>query len=106
LDSEEQAGGIAESIALSACIDVAKERKRLDIAALVHPIACYLHVALTNCLALDIIKVNSLVLGVVLDDFENEEAVDDIWASISGIEPQGSCRRTLYPYRALKIPDQ
>ena len=61
---------------------VAKSAKRRSIAILVHFIVGHTHVTLTNCLTLDVTKVNGFLLWIILDDFNDREPVNRNKASI------------------------
>jgi hypothetical protein len=56
-------------------IDIAKEWECFDLPVLVHSIVGHVYISLTNCLTLDTTKVDSLLHGIILDDFDEGEAV-------------------------------
>ena len=56
-------------------IDVAEERKGLDISVLMHCIVRHIHVPLRNSLSLDATEMNGLLVGIILDKFDDGEAV-------------------------------
>ena len=85
LRGEEKTRRVAECVALSANIDVAEERERLDFAVLVHRILSHVHIALADSLALDTAEMDSLLFGVIFHDFDDGEAVDCSEMSIGGV---------------------
>jgi hypothetical protein len=71
LCSEEKTCGMAEGVLGRSNIDIAKERESLDVGVLVHGVVGHIHVLLADCLTFDASKMNSLLLGVVFDDFND-----------------------------------
>ena len=84
---------MAESIFVHPDINISEERKGLDMAVLVHGIVGCMHVMLTDSWSLDTTKVDCLLLGVVLDDFEDREAVDSTEMLVDAIPNSASGRR-------------
>ena len=74
-------------------VDVREERQRLHIPILVHRIVAHIHVPLPDRLALDTAEVNRLLLGVVLDDVDDGEAVDGKQMRVGAIPDCASGRR-------------
>jgi hypothetical protein len=50
--------------------DICKKRETLDVTVLIHRVLGHLHIALTDCLALDTAKVGGLFLGAFTDTIE------------------------------------
>ena len=92
LRREKEAIGVAEGVALGANVDIAEERKRLDVAVLVHRVVGHVHVTLANGLTLDTTEVDGLLLRVVLDDLDDGEAVHSSQVSIGGLPDRASGR--------------
>jgi hypothetical protein len=66
LSGKQQAGWMAEGVQRGMDVDVGGP----DISVLVEGVVRHCHVALSNCLSLDSSKMNSLGLGIILDDVD------------------------------------
>lgn len=71
LCSKQKTRGVGECVALRTDVDVAEEGEGLDVPVLVHRIVRHIHVSFTDCLSLDSAKVNGLLLGIVLHNFND-----------------------------------
>jgi hypothetical protein len=59
---------MCESVLKRADADICEKRETLDTTILIRRVLGHLHIALTDCLALDTAEVGGLSLGVFTDD--------------------------------------
>lgn len=71
LSGEKKSSRMRESVLKSADVDICEKRETLDVTVLICRVIGHLHIALTDCLALDTDKVDGLFLGVFTDDLHN-----------------------------------
>lgn len=64
----------AENVRGDTNVHVGEEGVSFDVAVLVHHVVGLVHAEFRNCLFLDNIEVDGLILGVILDDLEDGEA--------------------------------
>jgi hypothetical protein len=64
-----------ESVMKCADSNICEKRETLDVTVLIRRVIGHLHIALTDCLALDTAEVDGLFLGVFTDDLHNREPV-------------------------------
>ena len=92
LSGEQETIRMAESIFVHPDVNISKERKGLDMVVLVHGIVGHMHVMLMDSQSLDTTKVDCLLLGVVLDNFKDREAVDGMEMLVDTIPNSASGR--------------
>jgi hypothetical protein len=78
--------------------DICEKRETLDVTILIRRVLGHLHIALTDCLALDTAKVGGLFLGVFTDDPHNREAISGDQVGISRV-----LNRTGHRGRAIQV---
>jgi len=81
-----------ESMSKHADADICERRETLDVTILIRHVMGHLHIMLMDCLALDTAKVDSLFLGVFMNDLHNREAISRDQEGISRVPNRMGCQ--------------